>query len=40
MVRQDKTIEQLESTATVEIQPGDTFAIETPGGGGWGLMSE
>ena len=34
--REDKTIEQLDSTATVEMQPGDIFVIETPGGGGWG----
>ncbi|MBE9045838.1 hydantoinase B/oxoprolinase family protein [Pleurocapsales cyanobacterium LEGE 10410] len=36
--RQDKTIEQLDSTATVEMQPGDTFIVETPGGGGYGLF--
>ena len=35
--RKNKTIEQLDSTATVEMQPGDRFAIETPGGGGYGL---
>ena len=35
VARQDKTIEQLDSTATVEMQPGDTFVIETPGGGGY-----
>ena len=34
--RQDQTIENLNSTATVEMQPGDTFVIETPGGGGYG----
>ena len=33
--RKDKTIEQLDSTATVEMQPRDTFIIETPGGGGY-----
>ena len=38
--RQDKTIEQLDSTATVEMQPGDTFIIETPGGGGYGFIKE
>ncbi|BAU64314.1 hydantoinase B/oxoprolinase family protein [Stanieria sp. NIES-3757] len=32
--RQDGTIEELASTATVKMQPGDTFVIETPGGGG------
>ena len=36
VVRQDQSIEQLDSTATVDMQPGDTFVIETPGGGGWG----
>jgi len=29
-------IELLGSTATVEMEPGDIFMIETPGGGGWG----
>jgi N-methylhydantoinase B/oxoprolinase/acetone carboxylase alpha subunit len=33
--RQDGTIEELGNTATVEMQPGDTFIIETPGGGGY-----
>lgn len=36
--RLDKTIEELDSTATVEMQPGDTFVIETPGGGGYGKL--
>ena len=36
--RQDKTIETLDSTATVEMQPGDTFVVETPGGGGYGFI--
>jgi N-methylhydantoinase B/oxoprolinase/acetone carboxylase alpha subunit len=34
--KQDNTIEELASKATVEMQPGDTFIIETPGGGGYG----
>lgn len=34
--RQDGTEENLDSTATVEMQPGDVFVIETPGGGGFG----
>ena len=38
VVKKDKTIEQLDSTATVEMQPGDTFIVETPGGGGCGLQ--
>jgi N-methylhydantoinase B len=33
--RQDGTLEVLESTATVAMQPGDSFIIETPGGGGY-----
>ncbi|MBD2338688.1 hydantoinase B/oxoprolinase family protein [Calothrix sp. FACHB-156] len=32
--RQDGTQETLDSTATVEMKPGDIFVIETPGGGG------
>ena len=35
--RQNKIVEKLDSTATVEMQPGDIFVIETPGGGGYGL---
>ena len=34
--RKDGTVEELGSTAVVEMQPGDTFVIETPGGGGYG----
>jgi N-methylhydantoinase B len=34
--RQNGTQETLGSTATVEMQPGDIFVIETPGGGGFG----
>ncbi|MEL6931024.1 MAG: hydantoinase B/oxoprolinase family protein [Cyanobacteria bacterium J06600_6] len=36
VLKSDLTIEPLSSTATVEMQPGDTFIVETPGGGGWG----
>jgi 5-oxoprolinase (ATP-hydrolysing) len=35
--RSDGTIEELGSTATVEMQLGDVFVIETPGGGGYGV---
>lgn len=35
--RQDGTQEELNSTATVEMQQGDVFVIETPGGGGFGV---
>ncbi|HYW19720.1 MAG TPA: hydantoinase B/oxoprolinase family protein [Nodularia sp. (in: cyanobacteria)] len=37
--RQDGTQENLNSTATAEMQPGDVFIIETPGGGGFGTVS-
>jgi N-methylhydantoinase B len=37
--RADGRIENLDSTATVEMQPGDIFVIETPGGGGFGQKS-
>lgn len=36
--RSDGTLEPLESTATVEMNPGDIFIIETPGGGGFGAV--
>ena len=38
--RQDATIEPLDSTATVEMQPGDIFVVETPGGGGYGSTED
>ena len=34
--RQNGTTETLTSKAIVQMQPGDTFIIETPGGGGYG----
>jgi 5-oxoprolinase (ATP-hydrolysing) len=34
--RQDGTVGELGSTAIVNMLPGDTFIIETPGGGGFG----
>lgn len=34
--RRDGTVEKLGSTANVEMQAGDVFIIETPGGGGYG----
>ncbi len=34
--RADGTIEVLSGTASAELRPGDVFAIETPGGGGYG----
>ncbi|MEM1253902.1 MAG: hydantoinase B/oxoprolinase family protein [Cyanobacteria bacterium P01_H01_bin.21] len=35
---QDGTTEDLASKAIVQMQPGDTFVIETPGGGGYGSL--
>jgi 5-oxoprolinase (ATP-hydrolysing) len=34
--RADGHIEALPATAAVQMQPGDVFVIETPGGGGYG----
>jgi len=34
--RADGRIEPLDYIGSVEMQPGDVFVIETPGGGGWG----
>lgn len=39
VVRADGTTEPLPGTARVEMLPGDTFVIETPGGGGYGPAS-
>ena len=36
VVRNDDTITDLTSTATVQMKSGDTFVIETPAGGGYG----
>jgi N-methylhydantoinase B len=36
VIRKDGSQEELDSTATVEMKPGDVFVIETPGGGGFG----
>ncbi len=38
VLRKDGTTEKLDGTATVAMQPGDTFVIETPGGGGFGSL--
>jgi 5-oxoprolinase (ATP-hydrolysing) len=37
--RQNGTVEQLDSTAEVEMQPGDVLVIETPAGGGYSPFS-
>jgi 5-oxoprolinase (ATP-hydrolysing) len=34
--RRDGPVEELSATASAEMQPGDRFIIETPGGGGYG----
>jgi N-methylhydantoinase B len=36
--RENGTEENLGNTATVEMQSGDVFIIETPGGGGFGKV--
>lgn len=38
--RSDGTIEELSSTATVEMQSGDLFVIETSGGGGYDVLED
>jgi len=37
--RADGSIEGLSATASAEMRPGDRFVIETPGGGGFGLLN-
>jgi 5-oxoprolinase (ATP-hydrolysing) len=37
--RGDGTVEKLGSTSVVEMQAGDVFVIETPGGGGYGIAN-
>jgi 5-oxoprolinase (ATP-hydrolysing) len=34
--RRDGSVEMLSATASADVQPGDRFVIETPGGGGFG----
>jgi 5-oxoprolinase (ATP-hydrolysing) len=36
VIRADGTVETLTATASAEMRAGDTFVIETPGGGGYG----
>ncbi len=38
--RADGRIEHLGACASVEVEPGDVLAIETPGGGGWGITEQ
>jgi N-methylhydantoinase B len=37
--RQNGAIEELPGTARVEMKAGDSFIIETPGGGGYGNLA-
>jgi 5-oxoprolinase (ATP-hydrolysing) len=37
--RSDGTVEELGSTAVAQMNPGDVFTIETPGGGGYGSLT-
>jgi 5-oxoprolinase (ATP-hydrolysing) len=34
--RADGSVEELDHIAEVQMQPGDVFMVETPGGGGFG----
>lgn len=36
VIRADGRVEELSGTDKAEMQPGDVFLVETPGGGGWG----
>ncbi|RYD43482.1 MAG: 5-oxoprolinase [Sphingomonadales bacterium] len=38
--RADGTVEMLAATGSADLQAGDAFVIETPGGGGYGLAGE
>ncbi len=38
--RTDGSVEMLSATASADVQPGDRFVIETPGGGGFGRRGE
>ena len=37
MERANGSVEELTATASAEMRPGDSFVIETPGGGGFGI---
>ncbi|WP_017306659.1 hydantoinase B/oxoprolinase family protein [Spirulina subsalsa] len=40
VLRQGETLEKLGNTAMVELEAGDCFVIETPGGGGFGSLKK
>ena len=37
VVRADGSLERLDHIGSAQMEPGDVFVIETPGGGGFGL---
>jgi 5-oxoprolinase (ATP-hydrolysing) len=37
--RREGAVEPLAATAAAQMQPGDVFVIETPGGGGFGAVA-
>lgn len=39
VARQDGTVEELSGCAEVDVSSGDSFVVETPGGGGFGMYS-
>ena len=40
MRRRNGEVDQLAGTDETELMPGDTFVMETPGGGGYGPPSD
>jgi 5-oxoprolinase (ATP-hydrolysing) len=40
VIRADGTREELGFIASVRMQPGDLFVVETPGGGGYGAATD
>ena len=40
VIRHCGTVETLSGTDSIDMEPGDVFVIETPGGGGWGQEPE
>ena len=36
VIRKNGTVEELKGTDMTEVEAGDVFVIETPGGGAWG----
>lgn len=39
VIRVNRSVEELPSKVTVDLEPGDEVIIETPGGGGWGSVN-